>query len=421
MMTYIVSGLWVDVDSLERFGVRYSSGKMYFKDKYAIITDSGLAFVGDKVFALTVKREGEKITLRGDEVAPVMFNVGIPVFWDYKRNELFRGEPSITLFIMGKVDTTYKITIESGFGGKGFSVKFYEDSVVVLAKGLYGKFRKVLGDGKFVSHVDVLHTMDSTKFIIHLGFGGGKTLLDTSPRGITLTLLPLRVKKESRVPVIVIDPGHGGRDAGAVANGYKEKNINLAVALKVANILKSFGYEVILTRSGDEYVSLSKRSRIANKSNADIFVSIHCNASGDGKAGGLETYFLSESRTSEERAVAILENSAIRYDLGNMRMKDDVEVIVGDLIQTLLLEQSYKLASYIHEKALEMNLTEDRGLKQAGFYVLKWVGMPSVLIEIGFITHKEEVKKLTDAKYQNRIARAIALGIREFMERESKK
>jgi N-acetylmuramoyl-L-alanine amidase len=165
-------------------------------------------------------------------------------------------------------------------------------------------------------------------------------------------------------------------------------------------------------------VPLSTRARIANKNSASIFVSIHSNFDRGGSARGFETYFFSESRTTEERAVALLENSAIKYDLGNFNPKDELGVILGDLIQTFLLEQSYKLASFIHQRALELKLTEDRGLKQANFYVLRWVSAPSVLIELGFLSNPEEAKMLASEEYQMKLARAIAMGIMDYFEKE---
>lgn len=412
---------WIGTDALKELGVEFDGKRFIYKGNKAVMTDTGLVFLNGNIFPLSFKKQEGTYLFKGDEIAPILFNLGVSVFWDYEDDKLFKGKASIKKFVMGKVDSTYRITIESEYGGEGFEVYMFEDSIVVLGKGLYGKFRKILGDGRFVNFVDVLHTKERTRFVINLGFGAGKADILKNKKGIIITIYPIKIKEKERIPVIVIDPGHGGNDAGAVANGYKEKDINLKVALKVAKILNGYGYKVILTRDDDSYVPLSTRARIANKSNATLFVSIHCNASMGMDAMGFETYFLSESRTSEERAVAILENSAIRYDLGNLKPKDEVGIIVGDLIQTLLLEKSYKLAYHIQNKAVEMNLTKDRGLKQAGFYVLKWVSMPSVLVEIGFITNKEEAKMLTLDEYQMKIAKSIAEGIREFLENEERR
>jgi len=415
MTVLLIANGWLSVEDLKALGVEYRQNKLIYGKDSAIITDTGLAFVKFRPFPLTVSFENG-VRFKGDELAPILFNLGLKVFWDYKNGVLFKGNPTIERFSMGKVDSTYLITVE---GGKNFDVQIYEDSIVVVVDGLYGKYRKVLGDGRFVSFVDILHTSDKTKFTFHLGFGAGKVLSDKNKRRLILRIFPLKVpKKKDKIPTVVIDPGHGGKDPGAVANGYKEGDINLQVALKVAKILKEYGYRVILTREKDEYVSLSTRARIANRNSADIFVSIHCNFGEDKTARGFETYFLSESKTTEERAVALLENSAIKYDLGNLNMRDEIGIIVGDLIQTFFLEQSYKLAGYIHQRALDLNLTKDRGLKQANFYVLKWVSAPSVLIELGFLSNPDEVKTLVREEYQLKLAKAIAMGIRDYFEKE---
>ncbi len=414
MILFILANGWVEAKDLRVFGVKYRNNVLIYGKDSAIVTDTGLAFVKGKPFPLTMIRE-EGVKFKGDELAPVLFNLGLEVFWDHESGKIFKSKANVRSFSMGRVDTTYLITVE---GGNGFDVQIYEDSVVILVDGLYGKYRKVLGEGRFVSFVDILHTSNKTRFSIHLGFGAGSVLKSLYKNRLNLRIFPLKIPKKDRTPTIVIDPGHGGKDPGAVANGYKEKDINLQVALKVAKILMDYGYRVILTRESDIYVPLSNRARIANKNSADIFVSIHCNFDERKTARGLETYFLSESKTTEERAVALLENSAIKYDLGNLSMKDELGVIVGDLIQAFFLEQSYKLASYLHQRALDLNLTQDRGLKQANFYVLRWVSAPSVLIELGFLSNPEEAKILVSEEYQMKLAKAIALGIRDYFEKE---
>jgi N-acetylmuramoyl-L-alanine amidase len=415
MISLFLAGAWVSIEDLKRLGVEYRKNRLIYGKDSAVVTDTGLAFVKGVPFPLTLSKENG-VKFKGEELAPVLFNLGLKVFWDYEREILFKGKPTIKRFNMVRKDTNYVISIE---GGSGFEVQTYEDSIVIVVDGLYGKYRKVVGDGRFVSFVDILHTSDKTRFSVHLGFGAGKILKEEIKGKLTLKILPLKVpKKKDKVPTIVIDPGHGGKDPGAMANSYKEKDINLQVALKVAKILREQGYNVILTREEDEYVPLSTRARIANKNSASIFVSIHSNFDIGGSARGLETYFFSESRTTEERAVALLENSAIKYDLGNFNPKDELGVILGDMIQTFLLEQSYKLASFIHQRALELKLTEDRGLRQANFYVLRWVSAPSVLIELGFLSNPEEAKMLASEEYQMKLARAIAMGIMDYFEKE---
>ncbi|MEO0178258.1 MAG: N-acetylmuramoyl-L-alanine amidase [candidate division WOR-3 bacterium] len=212
---------------------------------------------------------------------------------------------------------------------------------------------------------------------------------------------------------IVIDPGHGGKDPGAIGKwGIKEKDITLSVSKKIANILKKeYGFKVILTREEDIFLSLSERAEIAKRYNAKLFVSIHCNYSEVDNAFGPETYFLSTARTSEERAVEALENSVIKYEVEE---SDILKFIVSDILQNAYLKESQKLAFFVHEKLKDGR--NDRGIKQAGFYVLRKVYAPSILIEIGFISNPEEAKLLMDEEYQNKLAKAIAEGIKNYID-----
>ncbi|NPA79651.1 MAG: N-acetylmuramoyl-L-alanine amidase [Thermotogae bacterium] len=414
-MLALVLSQWLTTSQIRRItGAKVYEDKVIYRGKVARYEYDDVVSYGGKVFPLQKRWKGKKLYVRADQLAPLLIHMGGSWMWDAAAKRFFRGKPNIR-FLMGKVGDGYRITITSKSGK--YRVSEGEDSIAVVVRGLYGKFWRIVGDGNFVSVVKVIQYRDSTRFVIHLGArANGYTVAER--RGtLRINISKLQPKRAERITV-VIDPGHGGKDAGAVGNGYREKDINLSVALKVAALLREKGYRVILTRSKDRYVSLYSRARLANRSGAHLFVSIHCNASRDPNASGMETYFLSESRTSQERAVAILENSAIRYDIGFVEPKEPVGAILGDLLQNLLLEQSYRLAMSIHGTALEMALAKDRGVKQAGFYVLKWVMMPSVLVELGFITNRREAKKLANGKYQDRLAKAIALGIEKYIRKQ---
>jgi N-acetylmuramoyl-L-alanine amidase len=168
---------------------------------------------------------------------------------------------------------------------------------------------------------------------------------------------------------------------------------------------------VVLTRDGDYFVSLKERAEIAKKFNAKLFVSIHCNYSETDNAEGPETYFLSTARTNEERAVETLENSVIKYEVED---NDLLKFIISDILQNAYLKESQKLAFFIHQKISKDR--KDRGVKQAGFYVLRGVYSPSVLVELGFISNPKEAKLLSDEKYQDEIARNIAEGIKAYVD-----
>lgn len=222
------------------------------------------------------------------------------------------------------------------------------------------------------------------------------------------------------INVIVLDPGHGGKDPGAVGKKLKaqEKDINLAVALKLKQVLeKELGITVLMTRSDDRFVSLGDRTRFANDRKADMFVSIHTNASKDPKPHGAETYYLSTAVTSDARAVEALENQVVELYEGGVSAKrkyDDLDFILSDLSQTEHLESSNSLAGSIQQHLVAGSRAYDRGVKQANFYVLRGAFMPSILIELGFISNPEEEALLINPEYQDRLAKTIFEGIKRF-------
>lgn len=227
-----------------------------------------------------------------------------------------------------------------------------------------------------------------------------------------------REKKEKWV--IVIDPGHGGHSSGAVGpTGYKEKDLVLAVSKEVKKILdRESRISVVMTRETDVFKGLGERTALANKIKADLFVSIHANAVW-GKARrkvarGVETYFLGEAQTDEDRALAIKENEDIKYEseYGDAAI---LELILSDLTQTLYQKESHNLASLIQGRLIRSTGWTDRGVKQNNYYVLRLCYMPAVLVEIGFISHPEEERLLKNKERQREIAREIAEGIKEYI------
>jgi N-acetylmuramoyl-L-alanine amidase len=226
--------------------------------------------------------------------------------------------------------------------------------------------------------------------------------------------------QDNTIKTIVLDPGHGGRDPGAVGRVLKanEKDINLSVSLMLKGILeKELGVRVLLTRSDDRFVSLQERTRFANDNKADLFISIHTNASKDRNSRGVEIYYLSTARTTEARAVEALENSVVEiYEGGQeaIRRYDDLALILSDIMQAENLEQSNNLAMKLQMNICAGTNSTDRGVKQANFYVLRGAFMPSVLVELGFISNPVEEAFLVNQQYQERLARTIFEGIKSF-------
>mgnify|MGYP001060765316 CR=1 FL=1 len=229
-------------------------------------------------------------------------------------------------------------------------------------------------------------------------------------------------KRKHIINKIVIDPGHGGRDSGAVgATGLTEKETVLKIARELQRILKSKGFTVIMTREDDSFVRLRQRSRLANNSGADLFVSIHCNATGRRlEAGGFETFFLSTAKTSWARAVEAKENSVIQFEAPSEK-ESTLDYILWDLAQNEYLRESSDLAEYIQESLRKYTTIEDRGVKQANFHVMREIYMPSVLVETAFISNLEEEKSLKKAGFRKKLAEGIAEGILKFKKMYEKK
>ena len=224
--------------------------------------------------------------------------------------------------------------------------------------------------------------------------------------------------------VVVLDPGHGGRYPHDGAHGRKglvEKNVALAVSNKTKELLEAAGATVVLTREGDVDVPLSERVRIANEAGADVFLSIHCNSMEmreDRKVTrGVETYFLSPDPTdAEARMLAQLENGGPDA-VPLPKASTQVEGILNDLALGQARNDSAALAAFIQRQVIHGTRAQSRGVRQAPFLVLSGTKMPSALVEIGFISHPQEGRNLGRDKYQARIARALADGVRDFADK----
>jgi len=222
---------------------------------------------------------------------------------------------------------------------------------------------------------------------------------------------------------IVIDAGHGGHDPGAVGRKkLYEKDVVLDIALKLRKILsKDPNLEVFLTRDRDVFLKLEERTAIANSKNADLFVSVHANASPNRAARGIETYFLNWTDDEEALKVAARENQISLSRMKKMQgERDYLDVMLGDLNREFKRDESVKLANYI-QKTLVSDLTRsyshvvDLKVKWALFYVLFGAQMPSVLVEVSFISNPLEEKLLSTESFRDHLAQSIASGINKFM------
>ena len=218
-----------------------------------------------------------------------------------------------------------------------------------------------------------------------------------------------------RVGRIVIDAGHGGRDPGAQGPGYTEADLTLDIALRLERLLaKEPGVEVVLTRRTDEYVALQERTVIANREGADLFLSIHANASRNRSARGVESYLLNFASTPDAAAVAARENASSTLTMSHLND------LVKQIALNSKLDESRDLARHI-QTAMVRKLRpsnqqiKDLGVKQAPFVVLVGASMPSVLVEVSFLSHKQEGRLLGTGAYRQRIAEALLDGIRRYL------
>lgn len=227
-------------------------------------------------------------------------------------------------------------------------------------------------------------------------------------------LLQSQVKDNIRT--VVIDAGHGGHDPGCLGTKSKEKDVALSVALKVGKLIsdKHSDVKVIYTRSTDVFVELFRRAQIANNQHADLFISIHCNASESKTARGTETYVMGLHRTASNLEVAKKENSAILLEKNYENNYEGFDPtspetnIIFSLYTAAYLKNSSLLASKVQNNLIAVNHFPDRKVQQAGYWVLYKVAMPSILIELGFLTTPEEEAFLIQPEKQDLMAQAIA-------------
>ena len=232
----------------------------------------------------------------------------------------------------------------------------------------------------------------------------------------------IQAQKEGKIKTVVIDAGHGGKDPGAIGKKSKEKDITLSVAKKTGNYIKQYcpDVNVIYTRSSDVSVSLLRRAQIANEKNADLFISIHCNANASSQPAGVETFVMGEHRNAANLEVAKLENASIIYednaeeDYGDFNPNSPEAYIMLNFFQSEYKNASLEFAEHIQNQLVKRVGRKDRGVQQAGFLVLYKTSMPSVLVEIGFLSNPSEENFLSSEEGQTYIASALFRAFRDY-------
>ncbi len=230
----------------------------------------------------------------------------------------------------------------------------------------------------------------------------------------------------SAVRTLVIDPGHGGRDSGAIGRHSREKDVALAISLKLGEYVRENlpEVEVIFTRETDVFVPLHERAQIANDNNADLFISIHCNSTNSSRARGTETFVMGLHRSQANLEVARRENKSILYEDDYLETYDGFDPnspeanIIFALYQNAYLDQSLNMASLVQHQFRNRARRIDRGVKQAGFLVLYQIAMPGILVETGFLSNPNEEQFLTSETGQAYIASAIYRAFRDYKEEQ---
>ena len=250
--------------------------------------------------------------------------------------------------------------------------------------------------------------------------GGSSQPVKTTPV-IKTEPHPLAVKPAHKKMRIMVDPGHGGKDPGAVRSRYYEKNWNLDVSKELVRLLKKGGFEVKMTREDDSFTSLSGRSKASNNFKADLFVSIHANASKNRRAHGFQVYFRSEKATDEEaEEVAALENEAMQYEEVHYNF---VDALLQSLAKNEYINESSKVAGYVRnavykQPGIGIAVSQNSSVRQANFYVLKGVQSPAILVEMGYMSYPKDRDRLANATVRKRMAQGIYNGIYNYAKKE---
>lgn len=225
-------------------------------------------------------------------------------------------------------------------------------------------------------------------------------------------------KNRWKLDTIIIDPGHGGKDPGAIGyRGTKEKDITLDVAKRlVKKIERNMNINTILTRDEDIFIRLQDRTKLANSNNGKLFISIHANSAEDRRANGFETYMIGMNKNAAAVRTAARENAVLDLEGGSATKLTDEALIKVTIAQSGFANGSEKFAALVQEEMNKRLQSKDRGVKQAGFYVLAYASMPNVLIELGYLSNPAEEKKLKSSQYKDALATSIYRAIEKYQE-----
>ena len=311
---------------------------------------------------------------------------------------------------------------------------FKDDELTIIFRKVNADVNKTSREGfsSLIQKIEVRNVGSDVEFKFRVGgdYSTNEVMNVTGSNDILITIHNKVFTKSDQVKknmdkwnfdIVVIDAGHGGKDPGAIGiDNLKEKDVTLAIALKLGELMQKEmpDVKVVYTRNKDNFVDLYKRGKIANENNGKLFISIHCNSTKKkpSDVSGAEVYLLRPGRTQEAIEIAETENSVIKYEDNPQKYEKltDENFILVSMAHSAYMKYSEKFAELLH-KEFDVNLKlKSRGVKQAGFYVLVGASMPSVLVETGFISNKNDAKFLKSAAGQNQVAESIFSSIKTY-------
>jgi len=378
----------------------------------------GAALLGAAPLGAAPGRESARTPPRAPKPGPEVVRIRFWTAPDHTRLvfDLTGPPPSEPRFRMSG-PTTYEIWIPRAGKSLAVTSEFVGDSLVA-------DIFPAASDSGVVIRVGLKQATTPLAFILAAADGVPDRIVIDVPAppnfqdSLKLEQQLSEIKKSKRL-IVAIDPGHGGDDTGAL--GYRrlpEADIVLAIAKKLRAELEQIpGVSAFLTRSGDYFIPLRKRIEVARKFQADVMISIHCNASRNHEATGTEVYFLSLTGATDEasRSIAESENAADLIGGVSPQTGDDLLGILFDLRQNDTIRRSSELAENLVDALRDEDRLSTRGVKQAGFVVLKAPDIPAVLVETAFITNPREAAMLKDSQFQAKMAERLAEGVQAYM------
>ena len=334
----------------------------------------------------------------------------------------FRPDPSV-LASAKTIDGVQYIPLDKLCGS--YDIRYRWDSYIGTAKIEKGANEIVLRAGSDTILVNGAHKKMSSPAVLSSGQIYVPVSFVNKNFGIMVgakvaEALPAEVVERPRIyriKTVVIDAGHGGKDPGANGRRYrlKEKQMTLSIAKKLGSILERSGLRVIYTRKDDTFIPLPMRANIANKAKADLFVSVHINASRTKSLSGFECYYLSEATDDNARALEAFEDSSLTMnEKANVEHSRQLDKTLWDLALTENRTESSELASYVCDSIETSRASYVRGVRSARFYVLKHTNMPAVLVEVGYLSNRAEEAKLKDSAFLDRMAELVASGVLKY-------